>query len=131
MNIPKQVERIYNPFDWYGWIVCTITLLLMCKFGGVGWKFGNDSNWWLFALSFIIFWENAMRVAFGKINKYVYYDTVVHSMFELEIQNKKFFVCAETEEELDMYLDLHYPNIEYAIINKTHTESFIKSEEFN
>jgi hypothetical protein len=68
-------------------------------------------------------------VAFGKIKMFVYYDTIIHRLYEIEIQNGNiFYVNAETEDELDLYMDVNYPNLEFKILKKTHTESFIKTE---
>ena len=128
LELPKLTSRLYKPFDWYGWAMSILGLVLMCKFGGVGWVFGTTPNWWLFAVTFFIFWEYAERVAYGRIYKFVYYDTIIHRMYELDVSGKRFFVNAETEEELDLYMQLHYPDMEFTVVSDTHTESFIKTE---
>jgi hypothetical protein len=130
MRIPKEVGRLFKPFDWWGWIMSIIGLLLLCRFGGVGWIFGTDTNWWLFAATFFVFAEFAIRVGYGRVYKIVYYDTILHNMYEIEAGDKTFFVCALNEEELDLYMELHYPNMKFKVINETHTESFIKTEEY-
>lgn len=131
MNIPKFTGRIYKPFDWFGWIMCILGLFLMCKFGGVGGVFGTEKNWWLFALTFMLFSEYMFRVALGRVYKFVYYDTVIHRLYEIEcMEEKTFYVCAETEDELALYMDVQYPGMTYTILKDTHTESFIKTEHF-
>lgn len=130
MKTPKIVGRVYKPFDWYGWIMSLLGIGLMCKFGGVGWIFGTDKNWWLFALTFLLFWEYALRVALGRVYKFVYFDTIVNSMYEVQIDGKIFFVCAASEEELDIYMEASYPDMEYKILQDTIVESFVKTEQF-
>jgi hypothetical protein len=131
MNVPKITGRIYKPFDWFGWFMAIIGLFLMCKFGGVGWIFGTDKNWGMFALTFLLFWEYAFRVAFGRVYKFIYYDTIIHNMYELEMDDGKiFYVNAENEDELALYMEMHYPELEYKILKETHTESFIKTDKF-
>jgi hypothetical protein len=130
MRTPKIVGRVFKPFDWFGWAMSLLGISLMCKFGGVGWIFGNDKNWWLFALTFMLFWEYAFRVAFGKVYKFVYFDTIVRKMYEVKIDDKTFFVCAASEEDLDLYIESVYPGMEYEVIQDTIVESFIKTEHF-
>jgi len=127
MNLPKIVSRErVDKLDWWGWIMSILGLVLMAHFGGI---FGTEKNWWLFAAVFFTFWEYMNRVAFGKIKMFVYYDTIIHRLYEIEIQNGNiFYVNAETEDELDLYMDVNYPNLEFKILKKTHTESFIKTE---
>ena len=135
-NIPTEVGRKYKPFDLYGWFMCILGAVLMCKFGGVGWIFGTDKNWWLFAFTFLLFWEYAVRVAYGRIYKFVYYDTLIHPLYEIKVEDdcdegyKTFFVNAESEGELNLYMLLHYPNLEYEVIRETHTETFIKTDKY-
>ncbi len=127
MNSPKEIGRAYDPFDWWGWIMAIIGLTLMAYFGGL---FGHKQNWWLVALAFLNFWEYAVRVAYGRLYKYIYYDTIIHPMYELDVKGKRYFVNAETEDELELYMQIHYPDLEYTIMDKTHTETFIKTEKF-
>ena len=130
MRIPKEVGKIYKPFDAFGWFMSILGLLLMCKFGGVGWIFGTETNWWLLLAVVMCFIEYPIRVGYGRVYKYVYYDTILHNMYEIESDDKTFFVCAYNEDELSVYMELHYPSLDYRVIKETHTESFIKTEEF-
>jgi hypothetical protein len=130
IKMPKETGREYRPLDWYGWFMSIFGLALMCKFGGVGWIFGEDHNWWMLAAMGFMFWEYAIRVAFGRVYKFVYYDTLIHPMYELEINGKQFFVSAETEEELALYMKYHYPDMEYNVLNEVFTESFIKTDRY-
>jgi hypothetical protein len=131
MNTPKITSRLYKPFDWFGWVMCILGLALMCKFGGVGGVFGTDKNWWLFALTFMLFAEYMFRVALGRIYKFVYYDTIIHRLYEIEVVDGNiFYVCAENGDELDLYMETHYPEMTYTILKDTHAESFIKTEQF-
>ena len=129
-SIPKEVGRVYKPFDWFGWLMSIIGLLLICKFCGVGWIFGTDTNWWLFVAVFFIFAGYVIRVGYGRVYRHVYYDTIIHNMYEVAIDDKKFFVCALNENELVIYMDLHYPKIGYRVLEETHVESFIKTEKY-
>jgi hypothetical protein len=127
MITPKLVEREYKVFDWVGWILAITGLTMMTYFGGV---FGNTPNWWLFVLSILCTWDNITRVAFGRVKKYIYYDTIIHNLYEIEVEMSEFsfFVSAASEEDLEVYMDIHYTGMKYAIIRETHAESFIKSE---
>lgn len=129
VKVPKLLAREVRKFDFIGWFMSILGLCLMAKFGGIGWIFGTDRNWWWFALVFFIFFEYMVRVSYGRIYKYVYYDTVIHRLYELEVNRKTFYVCAENSEELDLYMELTYPGLEYTILKDTHLESYIKEEE--
>jgi len=129
MKLPELTGRIYKPFDIYGWVMCILGLSLLCKFGGVGWLFGTDKNWWLFAFTFFIFMEFALRVALGRIYKFVYYDTILNDMYELDISGEQFFVCAAGLDELNLYMETIHPTLEYKIVNDTLVESFVKTEQ--
>jgi hypothetical protein len=128
MKIPKEVGRIYNPFDWFGWSMSIFGLVLMGYFGGI---IGPTFNGWILSAVFFCFWEYAIRVAYGRVFKYVYYDTIIHNMYKLEIDDKIFYVNAFNESELALYMDIHYPGMNYSIIEETHTESFIKEEHYS
>ena len=128
LDAPKEICRLYKPLDLWGWFMSILGLILLCKFGGVGWIFGTDKNWWYVALVFFIFSSYAIRVSFGRVYKIVYYDTILNPMYELEIDDHRFFVNARNEEELKIYINLNYPGLEYKVI-ETHTESFIKIEQ--
>lgn len=130
MKIPKEVGRIYKPVDIWGWFMCIFGVILMCKFGGVGWIFGTDKNWWLFALTIYLFWEYVCRVAFGRVYRLVFYDTLIHNMYIIETDDKTIYVNADSEDELDLYMEAHYPGMKYKIIDKTHTESFIREDHY-
>jgi hypothetical protein len=125
MSTLKEVERIYKPFDWVGWIMSLLGLVMITYFSGL---FGNPPDWWFVGLSVLVFWEYAVRVAYGRLCTYIYYDTILHPMYELDIEGNKYFVNALNVEELNLYMDIHYPDMKYKIIDETHTESFIKTK---
>lgn len=128
MKLPELTGRIYKPFDIHGWIMCILGLVFLCKFGGIGWIFGTDKNWWLFAFTFFLFIEYALQVALGRIYKFVYYDTILNDMYELDVSGEQFFVCASSLDELDLYMETMHPTLEYKIVNDTLVESFVKTE---
>jgi len=72
------------------------------------------------------------RVIYGRVYKRIYYDTVIHIMYELDINGETYYVCSENEEELRLYLDVHYPNVgqNYKIISSSEIESYIKREHY-
>lgn len=129
MKTPDITGRIFKPIDWFGWVMSFLGIVLMCEFGGVGWIFGHDKDWWLFALTFLLFWEYAARVAFGRVYKFVYFDTIMRKMYQIEINDKQFYICASTQDELDLYMETIYPSLEYEILSKSNVESFIKTEQ--
>jgi hypothetical protein len=134
IEVPKLTGRIYKPFDWYGWIMAILGLTLMAKFGGL---LGTPPNWWMVAACFLCFWEYAIRVAYGRVYKFIYYDTVLHNMYEIKLTNvdndtetESFFVSAETDQELALYMELHYPTLTFEVVATHALESFIKTESF-
>lgn len=127
MKIPKEVGRVYKPFDWCGWIMSILGLVLMAHFGGI---FGNPAEWWYLLLTFLLFWEYAVRVAYGRVYRIVYYDTIIHPMYKLLVGGKQFFVNAASKDELALYMEMNYPNMDYEIVEDTHTETFIKTEKY-
>lgn len=128
MQLPKLTGREYRPFDWYGWVMCALGAWLL-------YHFGNKEVPWLDKLAQIglilfIFVEYAFRVAYGRIYKFVYYDTIMHHMYELKVGEDTYYVCSESEEELATYMDLHYKDIKYTILDRYPVESYIKRDEF-
>lgn len=128
MKTTSVVGRLYKPFDWFGWAMCIIGVGLLCKFGGVGWIFGTEKNWWLFATVFLVFWDYVCRVSFGRVYKVVFYDTIVNNMYKIQFNNDTHYVCAASEEELDLYMESVHGSTDYVVLDKTIVESFIKTE---
>lgn len=127
-QLPKLTGREYRPFDWYGWIMCALGAWLL-------YYFGNREVPWLDKLAQVglvvfVFIEYTFRVAYGRIYKFVYYDTIIHNMYELKIGDDTYYVCSENEDELDLYMEIHYKDIKYQIVDKHPVESYIKREEF-
>lgn len=129
-DYPEEVGRKYKPFDLYGWIMCILGLLLMCHFSGIGWIFGTEKTLHLLALTIFIFFDFMIRVAYGRVYRLVYYDTIIHPLYEIKIDDKVFFVNAPNEEHLKIYMDLNYPAIEKYTIVETHTETYIRTEKY-
>ena len=122
------VGRVYKPFDFFGWLMCLLGISLMCKFGGVGWIFGTEKNWWMLAVVVFVFFDYMVRVAFGRVYKVVHFDSVVYTMYEILVNDKTFFVCAKSEEELALYMEHKYPSLEYKVLGENTVESFVKTE---
>lgn len=125
MKTPKITGIEIRKFDWHGWIMCLIGLIAL-YFNLV------NENYWVAVAVFFCFLEYVTRVSFGRVYKHVFYDTILWPMYELEIglAGETYFVCAENENELALYVETHYPGMEYRILRETHVESFIKTEEF-
>ena len=125
MKIPKLTGVEIRPFDWFGWVMCFLGLWCM-------WTFVSTREWTFVLLSILCFWDYVLRVSFGRVYKHVYYDTILYPMYELEVDNEEesYFVCAENQDELGLYMELHYPNMKYKILRETHVESYLKTEEF-
>lgn len=132
ISTPEIIEREYKPFDMWAWFMSILGLCLMAKFCGIGWIFGTDKNWWMVIAIFFCFIDYVIRVSFGRIRRAVYYDTVIHRLYEIEISNGEiYYVCAENEKELAIYMETMYEGLTYKILKDTHTESFIKIEDTN
>lgn len=125
--IPKNIGRVYKRFDAWGWLMCILGLTLMCYYSGIFTK--TQTSWWMLLTVFFVFWDYAIRVSYGRLYKVVYYDSIIHPMFEIKVEDKTFFVNAETEDELGIYMEDNYPSIEYQIVQKTFTESYVKTEQ--
>jgi hypothetical protein len=125
MKTPKYTGVEVRKFDLFGWLMCILGLWCI-------WTFTTTREWTLVFLSFLCFWDYVIRVSFGRVYKHVYYDTILYPMYELEVDmaDETYFVCAENQDELDLYMEQHYPNMKYKILRETHVESYIKTEEF-
>ena len=131
IELPKLVGREFRPFDWYGWLMALIgcaVMYFLIRDTTMTWpvKIMN------FAITLLVFLDYVWRVAYGRVYKHVYYDTIIHNMYEIEILDTSYFICADDEDELKIYIDLHYPLVgeNYKIINQAEVESFIKKELF-
>jgi hypothetical protein len=131
LDLPKETGREYRPFDLYGWFMCFVGLIFMCHFGGIGWIFGEEKNWWWMGFTFLVFAEYVGRVAYGRVYKFVYYDTIIHPLYQITVTelDKVFYINAPSEEDLENYMYLHYPTLEYEV-EETHTETFIRTERY-
>ena len=123
--------REIKSFDIWGWIMCLLGLTLMAKYGGIGGPFGTQKDWWMVLVVFFVFWQYMWRVSFGRVYRFVYYDTILHRLYEIKIDDKDdvFYVCAENEEELTLYMELQYDGLKYEITKDTHVETYIKTDE--
>lgn len=124
----KLWYRVEKKLDLWGWIMSLIGLGLMCYYAGF---FGHDRNLWGVLLIFFLTIEYFIRVGHGRLFSIIYYNTVINNMYELDVKGQEdtFFVCAENEAELDLYMELHYHQLDYKIIGETHAESFVKTDQ--
>ena len=123
IQAPKLLAREERPWDWYGWGMSLLGIALMyhqvaCR------------NWWGLALVIFIMLEFIFRVALGRVYKYVYFDTIIHPIYEIKMKGEKKYVNAYSEEELELYMMLHYPGQKYEVVEKNETETFIKTDSF-
>lgn len=131
MKVPTHLGREYKPFDIWGWVIfgawgfmtyCALNALLMdwSNFLKIGWVIS----------SIIFLWDSAVRILMGRLYLIVYHDTVLRTMFEISSGGKTFFVCAENEDDLALYMESFYPNLKYNIVEKHAVESYLKREEY-
>lgn len=127
IELPKLTGREYRPFDWFGWLM----VLLGC---GIMFMLIRDvSMQWptkiiFFGICIISFIEYGARIIHGRVYTFVYYDTLVHVLYELIVNDETYFVCAEDEDDLKLYMELHYPEMPYTITDTHLAESFLKKE---
>ena len=134
IDLPKLTGRELRPFDWYGWMMALIgcgIMFLLIRDTTMIWPIKIIS----FGSTLLIFFDYVWRVAYGRVYKHVYYDTIVHTMYEIDLgsdSTDKYFICAENEEELRKYINIHYPFVGhmYKIIDEHNVESYIKKELF-
>jgi hypothetical protein len=128
IEIPKLTGREVRAFDWFGWFMAFLGCGLMYVVST-----NMDLSWTQkitqMAMIIFVFLEYVSRVAFGRIFQHVYYDTIIHKLYELRLNEDTYYVCAENEEELDLYMELHYPEMKYTIFGEHVVESFIKTEQ--
>ena len=132
MDLPKLTGREFRPFDWYGWLMALIgcgVMYLLIRNTTMTWPSKIIS----FGSTILIFFDYVWRVAYGRVYKYVYYDTIVHKMYEINLGadcEDKYFICAENEEDLKQYITIHYPFVAhmYKIIDEHNVESYIKKK---
>lgn len=128
IKLPKLTGREMRKFDVFGWFMCGVGGLLLHVF--VRTALWQDSQaWWSVLLVVWVFYDYMARVAFGRIYQFVFFDTILRTMYKIQAGTDMYYICAETEEELAVYMHLHYPNIEYKVVEESHVESFIKTEE--
>lgn len=131
IEYPKLTGREFYPIDWYGWFMallgCTLMYLLI----------QDETMTWPLKIIFVgttilTFLDYVWRVAYGRVYKHVYYDTIIHNMYEVQILDTNYYICADDEDELKLYIDLHYPLVgeHYKIVNQAEVESYIKKELF-
>lgn len=131
-DLPKLTGREFRPFDWYGWMMaligCAVMFFLIRD---------TTMSWPLkiiyFGSTLLIFFDYVWRVAYGRVYKHVYFDTIVHKMYEIDLGSDfedKYFICAENEEDLKQYIEIHYPMVNdmYKITGEHNVESYIKKE---
>jgi hypothetical protein len=128
-DLPKLTGREFRPFDWYGWMMALIgcgVMYLLIRDTSMTWPIKIIS----FGSTLLIFFDYVWRVAYGRVYKHVYYDTIIHTMYEIEISDERYFICAFNEEELKDYILVHYPFVgeSYRIIGEHNVESFLKKE---
>ncbi len=129
MNLPKYVGREFKKFDWYGWIMALLGCVVMyflIKDVTMAWPMKII----YFGMTLLIFLDYVWRVAYGRVYKLVYYDTLLYNMYEVGVGSDTYFVCASDEEELSLYMNVNYPTLEYRVIHEHPLESFIKTEKY-
>jgi len=129
MNLPKLTGREFRPFDLYGWMMALlgcVVMFLLIRDHTMSWP----TKIIFMGTNVLLFLDYVWRVAYGRVYKFVFYDTIIHVMYEIDVNNERFYICAEDEDELKLYMGIHYPFIteEYKIINQSEVESFIKRE---
>lgn len=127
IEIPKMTGREHRPYDLFGWFMAALGCGLMYVVA-----VNTDYTWFqkttLLMMVIFVFLQYVSRVAFGRVYRFVYYDTIIHHMYELKANDDTYYVCAENEEELDRYMRLHYDGIKYTIFGEHPVESFIRKE---
>ncbi len=132
IDLPKLTGREFKPFDWYGWMMSLVgcgVMFLLIRDTTLTWPIKCIS----FGCTLLIFLDYVWRVAYGRVYLHVYYDTIIHTMYEIEIGgDDRYFICASDEDELKKYLDIHYPMVgeSYVVIAEHDVESFIKRDTY-
>lgn len=129
IEVPKYVGREFRPFDWYGWIMALIGCIVM-YFLIRDTTFDWTRKIIYSGLTVLIFLDYVWRVAYGRVYKMVYYDTLLHTMYKVSVGDDIYYICSDTEEELDLYMEVNYPSLDYKIEEELSVESYIKKEHF-
>ena len=127
IELPKLTGREFRPWDWFGWIMSLWCLSLIYLILGMD-EYSALQKVVYSSLAAICAIHYISRVAFGRVYKHVYYDTIIHTMYELKIGEDTYYVCAENPEELALYMDVHYSEISYTVVDEHVLESFYKKE---
>jgi hypothetical protein len=130
-DLPKYIGKEFRPFDWYGWLMSIIGLVLIAI-----WSRDNTIGWFekivmVGTISFFTI-EYFFRVCYGRVYKMVYYDTILCNVYEIDVDGVSYYVAAENEKELQLYIDAYYPTVgqNYVITNDFPVESFVKREHY-
>jgi len=123
MSQPKLTGREVRKYDWEGWIVFLVACAVIA--------YALREHSYVLVLPGVLFaWDYGTRVMLGRVYKFVYFDTIIHTMYEIVAHGSTYFVCAESEEELKTYMGIHYKLTTYRVIDKHIVESFIKTNQF-
>jgi hypothetical protein len=129
IEVPKYIGREFRPFDWYGWIMaligCAVMYLLIQDT-----TFDWTRKIIYFGVTILLFLDYVWRVAYGRVYKMVYYDTLLYTMYKVSVGDDIYYICSDTEEELDLYMEVNYPSLDYKIEEELLVESYIKKEHF-
>jgi hypothetical protein len=128
-DVPSYIEKEFKPMDIYAWAMTIIGMGLFT------WCILLPSletlNKWFYCLTIAFFtFDYVLRILHGRVCKLVWYNTFMYNMYEIRSSGDTFFVCSPSEEDLSLYMDAIYPNIQYVIIDTHIAESFQKTEQY-
>jgi hypothetical protein len=129
MKTPAYLSKEYKEVDIFGWFMSLLGMFLMYNVITTDQLPIYNK---IIAGGFILFLTigHIFRVAYGRVYKVVYYDTIFYKVYEVSMNGNIHNVCAPTEEELNLYMEGVYPDVRYKILNEKNVESFTKTEEF-
>lgn len=129
MKVPTHIGKKFKTWDIFGWFMSFLGLGLMYHYIRA-----EDINiWQKIILNLTIFFftiDYMIRVCVGRIYRIVYHDTILHNMYEVSAGENIYYVCAASEEELALYMEGMYPDIQYRILDTKIVESFEKTEQY-
>jgi hypothetical protein len=128
-DVPSYIEKEFKPIDIYAWIMSIIGMGLIGVCVNI--PTFNTTTKWFYCITIAFFTLDYMlRILQGRVCRLIWYNTFLYDLYEIRASGKTFYICSPSEEELTLYMNANYKDIQYTIIDVHVAESFQKTEKY-